>query len=150
MNLMFKFPIAWLPLAVPGCSGSEMNEQKDEFIQDLRFVEVMKQEDWAVRGFGLMGSYFWSDGPRNLMLIRKDIKMNGYSESRIFWTNFKNSWIIWMKKEKNKSSLLCVEWDIWWAVLKKIARQLKESKLRLLLYFIIGFNEKVSYMENLN
>lgn len=55
---MFKFHIVSLPLAAPVCFVSEINEQKVEFIQDLRFVQVVKQRDRAVRGPGLMENYF--------------------------------------------------------------------------------------------
>lgn len=60
----------------------------------------MEQNDRAVRKFGLIGSYLWSDGPRNLRLIMKDLKkVNGCNESRMLCTNSENDWRNWVKQD---------------------------------------------------
>ena len=48
MNLLVH-TVVLVPLSTPGSSVLKQREQKVEFMQDLRFVQVMKQNDRVVR-----------------------------------------------------------------------------------------------------
>ena len=59
-------------------------EQKVEFIQDLRLVQVVKQKDSVVREFGINGKLFQKRWTKKAEVNNGRHEMNGYSDSRNF------------------------------------------------------------------